>query len=321
MPATNASGAAASHARLASLEDRSRRVRRGRASPGAGDRGVFRARRRPAESVARLRQGRHLPLPARARGEGEVDLRRAAEIARRAGNAQLERAALTASLRPMAWGPTPAGAGVEYCTALVETRAHERCGQGPCAAGARLVPGHARGLRRGTALELGRLVAHRGVRAHAARRPLRDRRRVRRGGHRRPRARGAGAPPRTRCTAPDRRSGRAVVRGRGARQRAVPARPRRRGARTRRSEPHHRQHRRLRRPAQVEGGQGTGCLAAAATTTRRWSSYARRCSSRTPSTSSSRRLTSRTSTARSSPARAAWTRRPSRSSGRSPCTS
>ncbi len=61
-------GATAAHARLAPLADRSRRERRGRASPGARDRGVFRARRRPTEPLARLRQGRHVPLPARARG-------------------------------------------------------------------------------------------------------------------------------------------------------------------------------------------------------------------------------------------------------------
>ena len=61
-------GATAAHARVAPLADRSRRERRGRASPGARDRGVSRARGRPTEALARLRQGRHVPLPARARG-------------------------------------------------------------------------------------------------------------------------------------------------------------------------------------------------------------------------------------------------------------
>ena len=52
-------------------------------------------------------------------GEGEVDLERSAEFARQAGDTALERAALVARLRPVAWGPTPADVGIAFCDALL----------------------------------------------------------------------------------------------------------------------------------------------------------------------------------------------------------
>ena len=53
-------------------------------------------------------------------GEGEIDLERAAKLARQVDDRSLERAALNARLRPIAWGPTPAEAGVAFCTMLLE---------------------------------------------------------------------------------------------------------------------------------------------------------------------------------------------------------
>ena len=50
-------------------------------------------------------------------GEGEADLERAAEFARQAGDSALERTALVARLRPVAWGPTPADVGIAFCDA------------------------------------------------------------------------------------------------------------------------------------------------------------------------------------------------------------
>jgi tetratricopeptide (TPR) repeat protein len=52
-------------------------------------------------------------------GEGEADLERSAEFARQAGDTALERSALVARLRPVAWGPTPAEVGVAVCDALL----------------------------------------------------------------------------------------------------------------------------------------------------------------------------------------------------------
>ena len=56
-------------------------------------------------------------------GEGAVDLRRAVELARRAGDTALEREASNAWLRLIAWGPTPASEGVEFCTTMIENAA------------------------------------------------------------------------------------------------------------------------------------------------------------------------------------------------------
>jgi tetratricopeptide (TPR) repeat protein len=52
-------------------------------------------------------------------GEGEADLEQSAAFAHRAGDSGLERAALVARLRPVAWGPTPAGAGIAICDLLL----------------------------------------------------------------------------------------------------------------------------------------------------------------------------------------------------------
>ena len=54
-------------------------------------------------------------------GEGEADLEMAADVARRAGDAVMERQALTSRLRPTAWGPTPAAGGIAFCTTLLES--------------------------------------------------------------------------------------------------------------------------------------------------------------------------------------------------------
>jgi class 3 adenylate cyclase/tetratricopeptide (TPR) repeat protein len=74
-------------------------------------------------------------------GEGELDLQRAAEFARRAGDRALEREAVNARLRPIAWGPTPAAEGIAYCTTILESgvatvaeRAHALQVRGLCAA-------------------------------------------------------------------------------------------------------------------------------------------------------------------------------------------
>jgi class 3 adenylate cyclase/tetratricopeptide (TPR) repeat protein len=56
-------------------------------------------------------------------GEGDADLERAADIAHRAGDRVSERAALNSRLRPIAWGPTPAGEGIAFCTELLESEA------------------------------------------------------------------------------------------------------------------------------------------------------------------------------------------------------
>jgi class 3 adenylate cyclase/tetratricopeptide (TPR) repeat protein len=52
--------------------------------------------------------------------EGEASLRRAAELARRAGDTAAEREALTWRLRPIAWGPRSAAEGIAFCTMLLE---------------------------------------------------------------------------------------------------------------------------------------------------------------------------------------------------------
>jgi tetratricopeptide (TPR) repeat protein len=54
-------------------------------------------------------------------GEGQVDLERAAELACDAADEAVERAALSAMLRPIAYGPTPAGEGVAFCDMLAES--------------------------------------------------------------------------------------------------------------------------------------------------------------------------------------------------------
>jgi class 3 adenylate cyclase/tetratricopeptide (TPR) repeat protein len=56
-------------------------------------------------------------------GESEADLERAADVARRAGDGVTERAALNSRLRPIAWGPTPAGEGIMFCNQLLEGEA------------------------------------------------------------------------------------------------------------------------------------------------------------------------------------------------------
>ena len=52
---------------------------------------------------------------------GEADIRRALDIARRAGDQRAERQALVARLRPIAWGPAPAPEGVAFCTSVLES--------------------------------------------------------------------------------------------------------------------------------------------------------------------------------------------------------
>jgi class 3 adenylate cyclase/tetratricopeptide (TPR) repeat protein len=54
-------------------------------------------------------------------GEGQADLRRAAELAREVGDRALEREVMNSRLRPIAWGPTPAEEGAAYSTMLVES--------------------------------------------------------------------------------------------------------------------------------------------------------------------------------------------------------
>ena len=53
-------------------------------------------------------------------GEGELDLVRAAELARQVGDDRLERDALRSRLRPVAWGSTPAAEGIAFCATLIE---------------------------------------------------------------------------------------------------------------------------------------------------------------------------------------------------------
>jgi hypothetical protein len=74
-------------------------------------------------------------------GDGDADLRRAADLARQAGSEALEREAVMARLRPIAWGPTPADDGIAFCTTLLESettnaaeRAHAYQVRGLCAA-------------------------------------------------------------------------------------------------------------------------------------------------------------------------------------------
>ncbi|HKX48481.1 MAG TPA: adenylate/guanylate cyclase domain-containing protein [Gaiellaceae bacterium] len=52
-------------------------------------------------------------------GEGEVDLERAAELAREMGDDVLLREVMGARLRPAGWGPMPASDGVQLCEGLV----------------------------------------------------------------------------------------------------------------------------------------------------------------------------------------------------------
>ena len=56
-------------------------------------------------------------------GEGAIDLRRAVELARAAGDTSLEREASNARLRLIAWGPTPASEGLEFCASLIDNEA------------------------------------------------------------------------------------------------------------------------------------------------------------------------------------------------------
>ena len=56
-------------------------------------------------------------------GEGALDLTRATELARQAGDTALEREASNARLRLVAWGPTPASEGLEFCIALLDNEA------------------------------------------------------------------------------------------------------------------------------------------------------------------------------------------------------
>ena len=54
-------------------------------------------------------------------GEGDADLRRAAELARQVGDRALERETLNSRLRPIAWGPTPAAEGAAFCSMLLDS--------------------------------------------------------------------------------------------------------------------------------------------------------------------------------------------------------
>jgi class 3 adenylate cyclase/tetratricopeptide (TPR) repeat protein len=74
-------------------------------------------------------------------GDGDADLRRAADLARQAGSGALEREALLSRLRPIAWGPMSAEEGFAFCTTLLESeaanaaeRAHASQVRGLCAA-------------------------------------------------------------------------------------------------------------------------------------------------------------------------------------------
>jgi class 3 adenylate cyclase/tetratricopeptide (TPR) repeat protein len=51
--------------------------------------------------------------------EGADDMHAAVELARRAGSTGVERDAKSSLLRPIAWGPLPAGDGIEFCDSLV----------------------------------------------------------------------------------------------------------------------------------------------------------------------------------------------------------
>jgi predicted ATPase len=53
-------------------------------------------------------------------GEGLVDIGRAEELAREAGDISMERSVLNSRLRPMAWGPTSADDGISYCNSLIQ---------------------------------------------------------------------------------------------------------------------------------------------------------------------------------------------------------
>jgi len=55
-------------------------------------------------------------------GEGELDLGRAADLARQAGDLRLEREAMSTRLRPIAWGPTHATDGAEYCSLVIDSQ-------------------------------------------------------------------------------------------------------------------------------------------------------------------------------------------------------
>jgi class 3 adenylate cyclase/tetratricopeptide (TPR) repeat protein len=55
--------------------------------------------------------------------EGAIDLRRAVDLARQAGETALAREAANARLRLVAWGPTPASEGLEFCTMLLDNEA------------------------------------------------------------------------------------------------------------------------------------------------------------------------------------------------------
>ena len=74
-------------------------------------------------------------------GDGELDLARASNFARQAADRVLEREALSARLRPIAWGPTPAVDGAAYCQRFIESdlstvadRAHALQVRGMCEA-------------------------------------------------------------------------------------------------------------------------------------------------------------------------------------------
>ena len=54
-------------------------------------------------------------------GEGEVDLERAAELAREMGDAVLLREVMGSRLRPAGWGPMPASEGVVLCEVLLSS--------------------------------------------------------------------------------------------------------------------------------------------------------------------------------------------------------
>ncbi len=55
-------------------------------------------------------------------GEGELDLGKAADLARQVGDRALEREAMSTRLRPIAWGPTHAADGAEYCSMVIDSQ-------------------------------------------------------------------------------------------------------------------------------------------------------------------------------------------------------
>ena len=185
----------------ASTPTRASRTSSPRPSRSRSRRGLGRSRGPRARRTPRsVRAGSSSVVP----GEGERDLERAVEHARRTGDGALLRDTMGARLRPAAWGPMHARDGIALCDSLLDAEYANAALDRSRAPGPRAVPGDA-GRRRGLSqLELRGLGANRGVRPHAAQGHLRDRHRVRRGAGRRPRPGRARAPPRPRAPRRDR---------------------------------------------------------------------------------------------------------------------